>query len=264
MVQHAGASRLGQELGAEPDEPSRRNPVVEPYPARAVIHHLDHRALAKCEQLGHDPEIVVWDVDGHHLHRLVNLAVDLAGEHLRFTDRELEALTPHGLHEHRQLELPAALDLPDLRALGRLGRASDTLPMISASSRLFNSRAVILVPSVPARGDVLIPIVIVRLGSSTVMAGRGLGSSGSASVSPIVMSVEAGDCGDLSGPGLVGGDPVERLRHVEIGDLLPFDRPVEPAPRHDVALCEGCRCGLCKLPTGQRMDSHRDCRPVPA
>jgi hypothetical protein len=43
-------------------------------------------------------------------------------------------------------------------------------------------------PSWPESGEVLIPIVMARLGSSTPITGSGRGSSGSASVSPIVTS----------------------------------------------------------------------------
>ena len=64
----------------------------------------------------------------------------------------------------------------------------ETLPIVSASRRLRTSRAVRRLPSLPERGDVLMPTVIERLGSSTRMSGRGRGSSGSASVSPIVTS----------------------------------------------------------------------------
>ena len=63
-----------------------------------------------------------------------------------------------------------------------------TLPTSSASSRFFTNRAVSAVPSRPANGEVLMPIVIARLGSSMWMTGSGRGSSGSASVSPIVIS----------------------------------------------------------------------------
>ena len=45
-----------------------------------------------------------------------------------------------------------------------------------------------LSPSWPASGDVLIPTVIESDGSSTRVTGSGRGSSGSASVSPIVTS----------------------------------------------------------------------------
>ena len=74
------------------------------------------------------------------------------------------------------------------------------------------------------------PIVIDSDGSSTVMTGSGRGSSGSASVSPIVISAMPGDRDDLAGPGLLGVDAVERLGDVELGDLRALDRAVGAAP----------------------------------
>ena len=65
---------------------------------------------------------------------------------------------------------------------------SETLPTSSWSSRARTWRAVILEPSLPASGEVLIPTVTDSEGSSTVITGSGRGSSGSASVSPIVIS----------------------------------------------------------------------------
>ncbi len=65
----------------------------------------------------------------------------------------------------------------------------DTLPTSSRSSRSLTSRAVTLVPLVrPASGEVLVPMVIEMAGSSTVISGNGRGSSGSARVSPMVIS----------------------------------------------------------------------------
>ncbi len=64
----------------------------------------------------------------------------------------------------------------------------ETLPTSSASSRSRTWRAVSLLPSWPASGEVLIPTTIESDGSSTVITGSGRGSSGSASVSPIVTS----------------------------------------------------------------------------
>ena len=65
----------------------------------------------------------------------------------------------------------------------------ETLPTSSASSRFFTWRAVSLVPpSLPASGEVLIPTVIEMAGSSTVIGGSATGFSGSASVSPMVIS----------------------------------------------------------------------------
>ena len=62
------------------------------------------------------------------------------------------------------------------------------------------------------------PIVIDRLGSSTWITGSGRGSSGSASVSPMVTSARPAMADDLARPDLVGVDAVERLGDVELGD----------------------------------------------
>jgi hypothetical protein len=61
------------------------------------------------------------------------LAVDLAGQHLRLADGELEAFAAHQLDEHRELQLAAALHLPRVRPLGRVD-AQRTLPTSSWSS----------------------------------------------------------------------------------------------------------------------------------
>ena len=86
-------------------------------------------------------------------------------------------------------------------------------------------------PSWPASGDVLMPTVIDRLGSSTVNGGNGRGSSTSASVSPIVMSGKPAIAMMSPGPAGLGVDAVERFGHVELGDLRLLDRPVDAAPR---------------------------------
>ena len=88
-----------------------------------------------------------------------------------------------------------------------------------------------LSPDSPARGDVLIPIVIESEGSSTAMTGSGRGSSGSASVSPIVTSAMPATAMISPGPGLARLDAVERLGHVQLGHLGALDRAVGAAPR---------------------------------
>ena len=64
---------------------------------------------------------------------------------------------------------------------------SETLPTNSASKRPFTWRAVRSFPLLPARGEVLIPIVIEIDGSSTMIGGSACGFSISARVSPNVM-----------------------------------------------------------------------------
>ncbi len=66
---------------------------------------------------------------------------------------------------------------------------SETFPISSRSRRSLTRRAVSLWPlTLPASGEVLVPMVIEMAGSSTWICGSGRTSSGSAMVSPMVMS----------------------------------------------------------------------------
>ena len=77
--------------------------------------------------------------------------------------------------------------------------------MSSRSSRAMSALAVTLSPSVPESGDVLIPRVMARDGSSTVLTGSGRGSSGSAIVSPIVTSARPASATISPGPASSAG-----------------------------------------------------------
>ena len=79
------------------------------------------------------------------------------------------------------------------------------------------------------------PIVIERLGSSTVVTGSGRGSSGSAIVSPIVTSGRPASATISPGPGLVGGHAVERLGDVELGHARVLDRRRRRGTRRSAA-----------------------------
>ena len=72
VVQEPGAARLGEELGAEADQPARGDEVVHPHPAGAVVDHLLHPALAQREQLRDDADVVLGHVDRQPLDRLVD------------------------------------------------------------------------------------------------------------------------------------------------------------------------------------------------
>ena len=112
----------------------------------------------------------------------------------------------------------------------------DTLPTSSASRRPSTWRAVSLVPSWPASGEVLMPIVMDRLGSSTVMAGSATGVVRVGERLADRDLGEAGDGADLARPGLGRVDPVERLGDVELGDAHLLDRSLELAPRDRLTL----------------------------
>ena len=129
-----------------------------------------------------------------------------------------------------------------------------TLPTSSASRRLLTSRAVSCEPSRPANGDVLIPTVIDRLGSSIVMTGSGRGSSGSASVSPIVISGIPATATISPGPAGVGRDTVERLGGVQLGDARPLDGAVGAAPGDGAPLAQRSRSNAAQ---GEASDVRR-------
>ena len=73
------------------------------------------------------------------------------------------------------------------------------------------------------------------------MTSSGRGSSGSASVSPIVISGIPATATISPGPACVGRHPVERLGGVELGDPGPLDRAVGAAPGDRPALAQGAR-----------------------
>ena len=52
VVQQPGPAGLGEELGAEPDQPARRHDVLHPDPAGAVVDHLLEPALAQRRAAG--------------------------------------------------------------------------------------------------------------------------------------------------------------------------------------------------------------------
>ena len=119
VVEDAGAPRLGQELGAEADEPPRGHEVLHSNPTGAVVDELLEPSLAQREQLRDHAHVLLGRVDRESLDRFVERAVHLSRDHLRLADRELEALASHQLDQNRELELATALHLPRVRSLGR-------------------------------------------------------------------------------------------------------------------------------------------------
>ena len=109
---------------------SVRNSVRKPISPRAGTRYsirtqpvewltiCSSRPLRAGEHLGDDADVLLGDVDRQPLDRLVELAVDLAGQHLRLPGGQLEALAAHQLQQHDQLQLAAALHLPGVGALG--------------------------------------------------------------------------------------------------------------------------------------------------
>src|SRR3954454_12969335 len=113
------------------------------------------------------------------------------------------------------------------RAVGRTRK--ETLPTSSASRRCLTWLAVSRVPSVPASGLVLIPIVTDKLGSSTVVTGSGRGLSGSAMVSPIVTSGSPASATISPGPASSAGT---RSRASVMYSFVTRACSVVPSQRH--------------------------------
>ena len=94
------------------------------------------RPLRSAMQLGDHADVVLGRVDAHPLDRLAAAAVDLAGDHLGLADGELEALAAHDLDQHGQRQLAAALDLPDVGALGVDDAQRDVADQLALEARL--------------------------------------------------------------------------------------------------------------------------------
>ena len=229
MVQDAGPARLGEELGAEADQPARGHAVLHPHPAGAVVDHLLERALAQREHLRDDADVVLGHVDREALDRLAALAVDLADQHLRLADRQLEALAAHELDEDRELQLAAAVDLPRVRPLGVLHAQRDVADQLLLEARLHLAGGDLVAVAAGERRGVdadrdrqrrLVDVDDGQrprvLGVGERLADRDLG--------------DAGDGDDLARPGLLGGDAVELLGDVELGDLT--RAAIDPSARH--------------------------------
>ena len=117
-MQDARATGFGHELGSEANQPARRDQILEPHPAGAVVHHLVKATLAQREQLRRHAKEVLRDVDRESLDGLVHTAIDLTSQHLRLADGEFEALAAHELDEYRQLQLASSLHFPGVGSLG--------------------------------------------------------------------------------------------------------------------------------------------------
>src|SRR4029077_20439686 len=101
-------------LPAIPDEPADREHELHPDPAVRVRRDLLEPALAPRDRGLDVADVVGRDVDGDPLVGLLEIAVDLAQEHLGARCGELEAFTSHLLDEDGQLELAPATDLERL------------------------------------------------------------------------------------------------------------------------------------------------------
>jgi hypothetical protein len=71
VADEAGAARQVHELVGKADQPARRDAVFQPHAAAAVGFHVDEFGLALAQRLHHAALVLVLDVGGDQLDRLV-------------------------------------------------------------------------------------------------------------------------------------------------------------------------------------------------
>ena len=169
------------------------------------------------------------------LHRLVHLAVDLAGDHLGLADRQLEALAAHGLDQHGQLQLAAAEHLPHVGPVGGADPDGDVADQLGVEARLEQPGGQLR----PVRPGQRRGVDADGHGQAGLVDGDGGQRDRAVGVGQRLADGDLGEAGhrhDLARARLFGRHLVERLGDVELGDLGLLDRAVEPAPAHGRAL----------------------------
>ena len=148
---------------------------------------------------------------------------------LRLADGQLEALAPHRLDQHRELQLAAALHLPRLRPLGVEHADRDVADRLLLEPAAHHPRRQLRAlladegrrvdPDRHRQARLVDPDQRQRpriVGIGQRLADRHLG--------------QAGDGDDLARAGLGRLGPVERLGHVQLGHLDALDLAVRAAP----------------------------------
>ena len=116
----ARASRLGQKLRPEADQPARRHRERDPHAAGVGRLHVRQHAPPRGQQLGQPAHVVFLHVDDDLLHRLLHPAVRLLHDHRRLGHLHLVAFAAHGFDQYRELQFPAAHHPKGVRGVGLL------------------------------------------------------------------------------------------------------------------------------------------------
>ena len=167
------------------------------------------------------------------------LAVDGAGDHLGLADGQLESLTAHLLHEDRQRQLAAPLDLPGVGPGGGQdpqGHVADELTVQAVLDLTGGDLGALGAPGhrggVDADGH----------GDGGVVHGDERQRAGVLGVHEGLADgdvLDPGDGDDVTGVRLLGGLAVQALGDEELGDAGRGERTVVAGPGHRLALAQG-------------------------
>ena len=171
--------------------------------------------------------------------RLVQLAVDLAGDHLRLADGQLVALAAHLLDQDRQRQLAAALHLPGVGALGREHAERDVADELGVEPVLDQAGSdLVALPALADEGG--------RVGADG-HRDRGLVDVDQRERDRVLRVGErladgdlgdAGDGDDVTRARGLAGLALEALGDEQLGDLDVLDLAVAPHPRDLLALLQ--------------------------
>ena len=167
------------------------------------------------------------------------LAVDGAGDHLGLTDGQLESLTAHLLHEDRQRQLAAPLDLPGVGPGGGQDPQGYVADELAVQAVLDLAGGDLRALGAPGH----------RGGVDTDGHGDGRVVHGDERQGPRVLGVhegladgdvlDPGDGDDVAGMRLLGGLAVQPLGDEELGDAGGGQRAVVAGPGHRLPLAQG-------------------------
>ena len=190
-----------------------------------MVHQLLQPGFAQRQQLGDHADVLLRSVDREPLDGLVQLPVQLARHDLRLADGQLEALAPHQLDEHRELQLTAPLHFPGIRARRRQDAERDVPDQLLRKSLFHHARSQAVTVLTGERrgvdadrhGEARLVDADHRERTWIVRISQGL---------PDRHLRNACNCHQLAGPRLIRINSIERLGDIELGDLCPFDPAV--------------------------------------
>src|SRR5262249_3651024 len=214
----AGAAGLGEKVRAEADQPARWHAIFDPDAAAADVVHARHHPPPHAEELGHDPDVVLWHVDQQLLHRLLDAAVPVAQHDGGLRHLELEAFASHGLDQHRELELAPPDDPEGVHGVRFLDADADVAPALREQ------------PLAPLAGCDAAPAATrprARVDAEDHRDGRLVDADRRQRRGPLAIRdgvadrdvLDPGDRDDVAGEGLLEVDALQTPPAVDAGDL---------------------------------------------